>query len=164
MDMKLNRNLIFLGFILVVFVLIVWIAAEAKVQDTKFYTDYSSFSQATGLMRQGDFAQAQVILGSLLSEYDDSFQINYYYGVCLSEQGLYKEAARYLLSAQKIRPALLGEQGYLFSYGKVLYKLDDNDAGRYLRGSIKYGKNQEMIKTAQQMLKDIDSENLAGDR
>lgn len=155
MDIKLNRNMIFVGFVLIAFILMAGMAVEAKEQNNKFYTDYNSFSQAVDFMRQGDFVQAQMIFGSLLSEYDDNFQICYYYGYCLSEQQKYKEAAIYLFKAQKMRPALLGEQGYTYSYGKVLYELGDDRAERYLLSSIKYGNNTKMSRTAEDMITNI---------
>lgn len=159
MDIRLNKSRIFLAMIMITLIAILVMAAEAKEQDSKFYSDYVGFCQATELMRQGDFDQAQTIMGNLLSKYESSFQIYYYYGVCLSEQNEYKEAAVYLLKAQKLRPALLGEQGYLYTYGKVLHELEDIEAEHYLQGSIKYGKNKEMSRTAQEMLNDMHTKN-----
>ena len=74
-----------------------WLPAAPN--DTKELVDL-----AVALLKQGAFKQAKPILESLSNRFPEDVAVHFNYGMMLSDQGLFDEAIRHLLTAVKLSP------------------------------------------------------------
>jgi len=155
MSVKINgkaKNIIFMVFISISFIVIFLTLAVAARQRTLYLTDYRTYITASQLVSQDKYAEAKPLLQKLEQRHSGSYQIAWLYGLCLAGEGNYPEGAEYLKKAGDLRPALLMNQNYLVQYGEILYHLGNfNSAKRYLEESGKYGPGEKAAQLFQKM-------------
>lgn len=150
------RNKIFLILVVVtVIITVAWWDLAGKREE--FYiADYKKYVQATQLINQNRFAEAEPVLLNLSESYKDSYLIMWMYGLCLSENNKSAQGAFYMQRARDIRPALLMNSHYLVQYGEILYRLGENKrAERYLEESKKYSQDAELVKKRDTLLEKL---------
>lgn len=146
------RNIIFIVFLSVLFVVILLTLARADGQNNLFLTDYRTYITASQLVNQDKYDQAKPLIEQLVQKHSDSYQVAWLYGLCLAGQGNYPEGSKYMKKAGEIRPALLGNHSYLVQYGEILYNLGDMSSAKlYLEESEKYGQDEQADKLLQNL-------------
>lgn len=154
-DDKMRRNIFYtvLGLTLVVLIFTGKVATE---QDREAYLQYQQFEQARQFVQEGKYDQAASLLKELMPDNPSSYQIPWYYGVCLGKTGHYKEAEGYLERAAKRSPQLYFTQSYLFFRGFVLLNMGNKgEARKFFEASIKYGDIDQLKQEALKYLQEI---------
>lgn len=148
------RNLIFIAFIFVAFIMILLTLAVSTKQNSFFLEDYRMYYAASQLINQNKYDQAKPFIEQLMKRHNDSYQVVWLYGLCLAGDGNYSEGTKYIKKAGEIRPALLKNGDYLVQAGEILYHMGNlGEAKLYLEESKKYGKDEGADKLLQNLHK-----------
>ena len=121
------REKVFLGVVVLVFLVILVLSGQGKEQDERFKQDYLKWAKAQELLSQKEYAEAEKLLAELLQRHRDSHRVVFLYAVALGEQGKYQESLNWLTEEVKMRRAVLADNGYLFYRASVLYRMGRKD-------------------------------------
>ncbi|MEA4924897.1 MAG: hypothetical protein VB084_06235 [Syntrophomonadaceae bacterium] len=157
MNLKVNRNYIFICIIVIAGLLLAISYTAATEQNRGYRQNYNNFAQAIQLMNQQKYAEAQEILNLLDQDSRQTYQALYVQAICSAKTGDYASAAAFMQQVREAHPAFLMDQQYLEQYGEILYRLGDYDRARlYLSESLKYPNNTLLTKSAQNSLTEIE--------
>lgn len=127
----LNRNNVFLTLIAVVIIGIIFGSTIGARQEQDYLRDFQDFKQVYAYLERGDMVKASSGLIRLAGKYPDNVPIQYMYAWTLGQKGEYKEAIAHYESVRSLRPFVLENEKFLFSFGEVLYK-----HGQYSRAKL----------------------------
>ena len=128
--LNLNRNQIFYIFVAVALVAMLVIYVLAEKQNQSFWADYVASEQVVKLLAENQTEQAGEILDDLLPRHPESFQLNWYYGIYLADKQEYQQAQQHYERALELAPSLVGDDVFLWRYGKNLYYLGEMEKAR----------------------------------
>jgi Tfp pilus assembly protein PilF len=158
-----TRNYILLAFLVATIISLITAFSVAAEQDKAFSENYKLHQQASSLMSEGKYAQAQVLLTQLDQDSQDNYEVLFWLGICSGIAGDYTTGINYLQRAQEARPALVRKQIFLMGYGKLLYYHGDYARAKlYLLESKKYNDSPEVTKEADECLVQIDKKEKGG--
>jgi tetratricopeptide (TPR) repeat protein len=100
-------------------------------QDRVNMREYQQYISAEELARNNSIDKAMPVFKSLAERHPDSHALLYKYGLCLSNQGDYVNADKFLNKAMLARPAFLQEPVFLVQYGYVHFM-----RGRYSEAEV----------------------------
>ena len=128
--LKLNRNQMFYLYIAVGLVVLLVIYGLAEKQNQGFWEDYVATEQVVKLLAENQTESAGEILDDLLPRHPESFQLNWYYGIYLADKQEYQQAQQHYERALELAPSLVGDDVFLWRYGKNLYYLGEMEKAR----------------------------------
>ena len=148
-------NYIFIGFIILALSTSIFAFSKSIEQDKQFIKEYLIFRKSMAELSERNYEEAEKLIKYLLPRHEESYLIQWNYGLILKEQGRYLEAEERMRHAREIRPALVTEPKYLFDYGEGLYRLNEmTGAERYLEEYLK-SKDATHITEAEKIIKEI---------
>ncbi len=158
-----TRNYIFIAILGLAMITFIVGYSLAVAQDKEYKDQYIRYQQATGMMMEGRFAEAQVIFTQLDQGFGDSYQVLYKLGICSGGTGDHIAAINYMHRAQATRPALVTDQEFLVKYGQFAFMQGDYGLAKaYLLESKKYNSSPEATKEAEGYLQEIESQEKSG--
>jgi len=153
---RISRNGIFILYISISLLILIIVYVMGENQNQKYLQDYNSYQEAVKLVANNQNQQAGTILKELVPRYQDSYQINYYYALYLSNIGDNKTAQHYYSNAAKLDPDLLTNPVFLLYYGENLYKCGrTSQAKTYLEQCTSKSNNAAIKRAANQILAKI---------
>jgi tetratricopeptide (TPR) repeat protein len=157
------RNYIFMAILSLAIIIIIMASVVGGRQDRAYRDNYNRYQQASQLIKEQKYAQAQQILSHLDTDSQASYQVLYMQAFCAEKLGDLTAAAQLMQKARETRPAMLREQKYLVEYGIILYKSGDfEQAQLYLQESLKYSQDAATSQTARSYLAEIDKKSKPG--
>ena len=155
----LNRHrhkIIYFLFFMVVFMLITTYV-QGKEQDAQYKKESVQYELAVQRLSEQKGEEAVRLLQELVEgRYSDSYEVLWKYGLANSLVGEYDLAAKQLLEAQNIRPALITNSLFMVQFGEVhFHNKDYKNAEIYLKEALKLSLEKELRSSAETLLEQI---------
>lgn len=159
------RNYIFIAVLVIIFISMMFEFSVAAKQDKNYRDNYILYQQATQLINEQQYTQAQDIIARLDQDSLNSYQVIYLQAICASNTGDLGSALDLIQKASEIRPALLMDQDFLLQYGIILYRSAQYEQAKlYFMESLKYSTNNEATQEADKYLTEINKMAMTGGR
>lgn len=120
-----KRNLIFFTLIFISIANIVVLSILGAKQDARFIADNEVYQNATNMLNQGRYFEAEYALDNLIQTYPNDYMLQWNYAISLFSQGKIRAASQAYDNLRAQRPLIVNDQDYLVQHGQVLYALGD---------------------------------------
>ncbi|WCN38103.1 tetratricopeptide repeat protein [Aneurinibacillus uraniidurans] len=151
-----KRNIVVYAMVGLAIAAIAVSSIAGSEQDAAYKQGAQQFQSAIQKMNQKDYSGAEKDLQNVITQYPDSFVVQWQYGASLAGQKKYQEANEWYVKARKQRPFLVQNQKYALQYGELLIHLQDyKKAERYLQEVQKLNKDPQLSAQATVLLQEV---------
>lgn len=157
-------NTIFYSLLVFTLIIVCFIGYKAHQQNSFYQQTQSQFYQAIEVSKQNNDQVALGMVKGIIPYYPDSYEVATIYAQMLFNNDKYAEAVKYMDKAEKIYPAIILNEKFLFEHSRVLIGNGQyGDARLYLQQIG--GSDPDLHASAQQLLFEINElESKAGNR